>query len=186
MMALALAWRQLRSHWVSGEVRVLLMALILAVAATTAVGFFTDRVESALGRQGGLLLGGDVLISADHALPNKFLQEAEKRRLATTQAIEFPSMIIRGDASQLAEIKAIGERFPLRGELKIADDSGKGEVATDIPRAGTVWIEPRLANILMAEVGDSVAVGDREFTVSAILQHEPSRGGDMFSFRPGS
>src|SRR5690606_38305884 len=104
--------------------------------------------------------------------------------LATTKAIEFPSMIIRGDVSQLAEIKAIGERFPLRGELKIADDSGKGEVATDIPQAGTVWIEPRLANILMADVGDSVAVGDREFTVSAILQHEPSRGGDMFSFAP--
>ncbi len=185
MMALSLAWRQLRSHWASGEVRVLLMALVLAVAATTAVGFFTDRVESALGRQGGLLLGADLVISADHALPDKYLQEADRRQLKATQAIEFPSMIIRGEASQLAEIKAVGAGFPLRGELTIVEDEARlGKNATDIPPSGTVWIEPRLSNILAAGIGDTVEVGERTFKISAILSHEPSRGGDMFGFAP--
>ena len=59
MIALSLAWCQLRSQWAAGEVRALFFALVLAVAATTAVGFFTDRIASALLRQGGMLLGAD-------------------------------------------------------------------------------------------------------------------------------
>lgn len=185
MMVLLLAWRQLKSHWASGDVRVLLMALVLAVAATTAVGFFTDRVESALGRQGGLLLGADLVVSADHALPERYLHEADKRKLKTTHTIEFPSMIIRGEASQLAEIKAVGEGFPLRGELTIVEgEAVPGKQAKGIPQPGTVWVEPRLANILGAAVGDTVEVGERTFKISAILSHEPSRGGDMFGFAP--
>lgn len=184
-ISLAIALRQLRSHWASGEIRVLLLALILAVAATTAVGFFTDRIQSALVRQGGLLLGGDLVVSADHVLPGKYLQQAQQSNLRTTSTLEFPSMVVRGELSQLAEIKAVSDSFPLRGELTIASQMvGGGTIAKAIPAPGTVWIEPRLASLLAVRVGDSVEVGERKMQVSAILQREPSRGGDMFNIAP--
>lgn len=184
-MPLAIALRQLRSHWASGGVRVLLLALILAVAATTAVGFFTDRIQSALVRQGGLLLGADLVISADHVLPEKYLQQAQQNNLKTTSTLEFPSMVVQDDLSQLAEIKAVGDGFPLRGELTIASQMvGGGTIAKAIPAPGTVWIEPRLASLLAVKVGDSVEVGERKLQISAILQREPSRGGDMFNIAP--
>lgn len=183
--ALVIALRQLRSHWASGEVRVLLLALILAVAATTAVGFFTDRIQSALVRQGGLLLGGDLVVSADHILPDKYLQQAQQSHLKTTNTLEFPSMVVQGDLSHLAEIKAVTEGFPLRGELTISSQIvGGGVAAKAIPAPGTVWVEPRLANLLAVKVGDSVEVGERKLQISAILQREPSRGGDMFNIAP--
>src|SRR5687768_13722387 len=117
MMAFTLAWRQLKSHWSAGDLRVLLLALVLAVTATTAVGFFTDRIQSALERQGGMLLGADLMISAGKVLPDTYQLEANRRQLESTQTMELPSMVVRGEQSQLAEIKAIGAGFPLRGEL---------------------------------------------------------------------
>jgi putative ABC transport system permease protein len=184
-MRILLAWQQLRSQWHSGEVRVLFLALVLAVAATTSVGFFTDRIQSALIRQGGLLLGADLVVSADHALPAHFAEEAGRLKLATATTIEFPSMAIHNDLSQLAEIKAVSERFPLRGELTIADAvTGPGRAAHGVPQPGSAWVEARLANLLSLKVGDEVEVGDRRLRVSRILQREPSRGGDMFSIAP--
>ena len=184
-MRILLAWQQLRSQWNSGEVRVLFLALVLAVAATTSVGFFTDRIQSALIRQGGLLLGADLVVSADHALPAHFAEEAARSKLASARTIEFPSMAIHNDLSQLAEIKAVSERFPLRGELTIADEvTGPGRVAQYVPQPGDAWVEARLANLLSLKVGDEVELGDRKLRVSAILQREPSRGGDMFSIAP--
>lgn len=190
MRAFSLAWGQLKSHWAAGDLRVLMLALVLAVTATTSVGFFTDRVESALERQGAMLLGGDLLVSGAKPLADAYRQEAERRRLAATATVEFPSMVIRGERSQLAEIKAVGAGFPLRGELVISGQVALAGVtpdarpAADIPAPGTVWLEARLATLLDLQVGDKVGVGEREMPVSAILERENSRGGDMFSFAP--
>lgn len=185
MMAFLLAWRQLRSQWAAGEVRVLLVALILAVTATTSVGFFTDRIQSSLQSQGNLLLGADLVISADHTLAAKYHTEAMRRQLKTIQTLEFPSMVVNGDSSQLAEIKAVETGFPLRGDLTISQQlHGAGSVAKGVPAAGKVWIEPRLANLLSLKPGDTIEVGETSLKVDAILQREPSRGGDMFSIAP--
>ncbi|ABE49520.1 ABC transporter permease [Methylobacillus flagellatus] len=191
MMAFMIAWRQLRSQWAAGEVRVLVFALILAVAATTSVGFFTDRIESALVRQGGMLLGGDIMVAADHVIPDSYIEEARRRGLQSTHATEFASMVLFGDESQLAEIKAVGAGFPLRGELTVLEQRVEpammltgGQAANGIPAPGTVWIEPRLASNLGVNIGDTLEVGERSMQVSAILQREPSRGGDMFSIAP--
>jgi len=101
------ALKQLRSAWRAGEIRVLLLALVLAVAAMTAVGFFADRIESALGRQGGMLLGGDLVVIADRPIPAAFTAEAQAKRLRTAQTMEFPSMVLLGEEGRLAEIKAV-------------------------------------------------------------------------------
>jgi len=185
MMAFSLAWRQLRSQWAAGEVRVLLLALILAVTATTSVGFFTDRIQSSLQSQGNLLLGADLVISADHTLAAKYRTEAMRRQLKTIQTLEFPSMVVNGDSSQLAEIKAVQAGFPLRGDLTVSQQlHGAGSVAKGVPAPGKVWIEPRLANLLSLKPGDAIEVGEASLKVDAILQREPSRGGDMFSIAP--
>ena len=68
-----LAWTQTLSLWRSGALRVLVFSLVLAVTAISAIGFFTQRVETALNQQGGLLLGGDLAVIADHAIPDALL-----------------------------------------------------------------------------------------------------------------
>ena len=48
----SLAGRLLARDWRSGEVIVLVAALVVAVAAMSAVSFFTDRVRQAVSQQG--------------------------------------------------------------------------------------------------------------------------------------
>lgn len=185
MLHSQLAWTQTLSLWRAGALRVLVFALVLAVAAITAVGFFTQRVESALNQQGGLLLGGDIAIMADHPIADAFVKKAEVAGISTVKTYEFPSMVVSGDSSQLAEIKAVGQGFPLRGDLTIGISSTEsGQTVKAAPNIGEVWIEPRLAHLLDLQVGDVVDVGEKQLRVGAILLREPSRGGDMFSFAP--
>jgi putative ABC transport system permease protein len=184
MLALSIAWRQCRSLWSSGEIRVLLFALILAVTATTSVSFFTERIKSGMQTQGNVLLGGDLVVMSDHAIPASYLTEAQKRQFQTSQTLEFPSMVVSGEHSQLVEIKAVESGFPLRGHLTISKSASSKQVATDIPSQGSVWIEPSLAKKLALNIGDSISIGDSQFKISALLLLEPSRGGDMFSIAP--
>jgi putative ABC transport system permease protein len=187
MLAFSIAWRQFRSLWSVGEIRVLLFALILAVTATTSVSFFTDRIKSSMQTQGNVLLGADLVVNSDHVIPATYLAEAQKRQYQTSQALEFSSMVLKGDSSELAEIKAVEAGFPLRGHLTISKRAAtaKGELTSaEILASGTVWIEQRLAQKLALKIGDEVSVGETQFKIAAFLLQEPSRGGDMFSIAP--
>lgn len=186
MLALTIAWRQCRSLWSSGEIRVLLFALILAVTATTAVSFFTDRLHRSMQTQGNVLLGADLVVNADHMIPAAYRAEAQRLQYQTSQALEFSSMVVKGERNELAEIKAVDQGFPLRGKLTIrdAETPQTQKTADTIPAAGTVWIEPSLAKKLDLKVGDEVSVGNSQLKVAALLLQEPSRGGDMFNIAP--
>lgn len=186
MLALTIAWRQCRSLWSSGEIRVLLFALILAVTATTAVSFFTDRLHRSMQTQGNVLLGADLVVNADHVIPAAYRAEAQRLQYQTTQALEFSSMVVKGERNELAEIKAVEQGFPLRGKLTIRDAETQQaqKTANTIPAPGTVWMEASLAKKLDLKLGDEVSVGNSQLKVAALLLQEPSRGGDMFNIAP--
>ena len=182
---LKLAFNQLLAQYKSGDLRVLLLALVLAVSSITAVNFFTYRISAHLNSQGGLLLGGDLVVISDHPIAEKWLDAAKRKALKTTQTLEFASMAIVGEKNQLAEIKALSAGFPLRGDLEVkSSENAVTQSVQKIPNKGEIWVEPRLANALNIKVGDKIELGASRFKVSALLTHEPSRGGDMFSFAP--
>lgn len=181
----ALALRLLLRDWRAGELRVLAAALVVAVAAVTAVGFFTDRIRLALERQATELLGADLVVSSDHPLDVAALA-ARAAGLRRAEAVEFPSMVVAGEQAQLAAIKAVSRDYPLRGSLRISRELFAPDApAGAIPPPGAVWLESRLAGSLGVAVGDRVEVGDAEFTVDAILTGEPAAGGaGLFNLAP--
>ena len=79
MSTLRLALRLLARDWRAGELRVLIAALVLAVASVGTVGFFADRVKLGLSEQANLLLGADLMISGDRPLPDAFVKEVTGR-----------------------------------------------------------------------------------------------------------
>ena len=184
-MNFKLAWQQLVSQYQSGDLRVLLFALVLAVTSMTAVSFFTNRIALHLNSEGGQLLGGDLVILSDHALPNNYQALAQQYGLQTTVTFEFPSMAINGEKNLLAEVKALGDGFPLRGDLGVQfSQNATAQSIQHIPRAGEVWIESRLANAINVKIGSQLELGASVFKVAGIITREPSRGGDMFGFAP--
>src|SRR5690606_29964148 len=177
MNTMGLAWRMLWRDARAGELRLLLAALIIAVGALTAVGFFTDRVARALEQEANQLLGADLLLISDHPWREETTQRALAHRLQVAETQTFPSKGGHADAAQLAEIKAVSAAYPLRGSLRTAPAVDATEQpAAGIPPPGTAWVDVRLAQALTAGVGDLLQVGERTLKVDAILMMEPDRG----------
>ncbi len=185
MKIAGLAWRQLRRDLASGDVRILLAALVLAVMAVTSVGFVTDRAERALALEANRLLGGDAVLRADAPITGVLLQAASAPGLTRTQTLSFPSMIRAGEALRLGELKALGEGFPLRGSFRLLDPgTGQERVADGVPAPGTLWLSRAGAEALGAGVGDVIGIGTSELRLAALVVQEPDAALDYFNTAP--
>ncbi|WP_226405511.1 ABC transporter permease [Ferribacterium limneticum] len=184
-MIAGLAWRTLGRELRSGELRLLFAALVIAVAAVTAVGFFADRVRLAFEREAQQMMGGDLILIADHTLPAAYAAEARRRGLKLAETLIFPSMVIGPEQAQLADIKAVSPGYPLRGRVEISTKEDQaGAPAEGGPAPGTVWLDERLSAALQVAPGGSVTVGAQSLKVAAILTREPDRGVNFFSLAP--
>ncbi|MBK7765870.1 MAG: FtsX-like permease family protein [Sulfuritalea sp.] len=185
MISLRLALRMLARDWRAGELTVLGIALVLAVAALTSVGFLTDRVEQALRLESHQLLGGDLLLTADHPWADTFRREAAARGLRQAESVTFPSMVSLGGAALLAEIKAVSAGYPLRGSLRTAPLLNAADAATPrVPQAGEAWPDERLATTLSLAPGTSLALGRIAVSSGPVLTLEPDRGMNVFALAP--
>ncbi len=180
-----LAWRLLLRDWRAGELRILLLALIIAVTATTAISFFTDRLQRAMLSQSSELLGADLLLQSPRPVVQAWLRQADREGLDRVEALAFPSVVVRGDHLQLAGIKAVENDYPLRGGLRIAETPfGEERTTTAIPGPGKAWVETRLLPLLEMEVGDTLELGSLTMTVERVLTFEPGGGGNLVSLAP--
>jgi putative ABC transport system permease protein len=174
----------LARDWRAGELRVLAMALTIAVAAITSVAFFADRVGQGLARDAHQLLGADLVLRSDHPWPRAAAERIDRAGLQRAEAVNFISMA-SGKESQLSGVKAVSENYPLRGRLRIAPAPGMPDApAVQGPARGTVWLEERLVTALGAPVGSRIRLGRAEFEVAAVLTLEPERTTGFFNIAP--
>ncbi len=185
MQLVRLALAQFRRDWRAGELRLLGLALIIAVASLTSVDFFTDRVRRVTEIQATELLAADLVVSSAEPIKQDFISQAEDLGLQTTQTIGFRSVVVYGEKLELSEVKAAQPGYPLRGRLQVADGLFAEEYQADtIPRQGAVWLDPRLLQLLSVNIGDRINLGASTFVVTKVLTHEPDRSGDMFNIAP--
>ena len=180
MNTFLLALRQLRREWRSGELAVLVAALVIAVAALSSVGFFTDRVRTLVEQRAGESLAADLVVQSRSEIPEDYAELARSNGLDVARTLTFPSVVRTDNASQLAEVRAATEKYPLRGKLRISEQAyGNATSVDSLPGEGEAWVEPRLLGALDIDVGDSVSVGRKTFTVTRVLGYVPDQG---FSF----
>ncbi len=182
-------WRQaLRlfgREYRSGELRLLILSLLIAVAATSAIGFFTDRLERAMLRQASHFLGADLVLRSARPVSPDLAGQARALGLQYSETLQFPSMLIRGDAMMLVSLKVADDHYPLRGLLiSRRSQEAASEQGTEGPAPGEIWIAPRIAHALQALPGSQVTVGSTELRVTRLLDAEPAQGGGLFSLRP--
>ena len=184
-----LGWRTLWRDLRAGELRLLIVAVTLAVAALTAVGFFADRLKNGLQRDARQLLGGDAVIVSDAAAPQRLLDKARELGLTVVGTFTFPTMARSTDAqgaeSKLVALKVVEPGYPLRGSLRIASQAGGTDEATRaIPGPGEAWVDAALPDALGMKMGDVLLLGDASFRISKVLVVEPDRGAGFMSFAP--
>ncbi len=178
-------WRDLRA----GELRLLIVAVTLAVAALTAVGFFADRIKGGLQRDARALIGGDAVVSSDKPTPEAILAKVRELGLQSVQNVSFPTMArateAQGGASKLVGLKAVQAGYPLRGQLKVSSSTDEPERPTrEIPAPGNVWVDANLLDSLGLKVGDALLMGASTLRVDRIIVVEPDRGAGFMNFAP--
>lgn len=178
-------WRDLRA----GELRLIIVAVLLAVAALSSVGFFADRLQAGLQRDARQLLGGDVVVVSDNPTPAVFVQQAQQQGLQTVATASFPTMARaaqeQGGASRLVALKSVDPGYPLRGVLHLNQGPGQPDLEVRaIPERGHAWVDAPLLEALGLKLGDRLLLGDASFRISHIIAIEPDRGAGFMSFAP--
>ncbi|WP_018691154.1 ABC transporter permease [Algicola sagamiensis] len=177
-IALRLFLRELRR----GELTIIAGAVFLAVFSVYTLSSVADRISGALEVRSASFLAADRLLFSAHPLDKKWLKEAEKQGLAHAEVLYFRSMVFSNGGLQLARVKAVSEKYPLRGELIISDQTGSRQA--NAPEPGTIWVEPRLLSLLQIKLGDKIEIGDAQLQVSAILEKEPDGSLSVFASAP--
>ena len=186
---LRLGWRTLWRDLRAGELRLLLVAVTLAVAALTSVGFFADRLQGGLQRDARQLLGGDAVVASDQPTPAAFVERAQALGLQSVTTLGFPTMArasdAQGGAAKLVALKSVQPGYPLRGSLTVSAGPGMvGQATRDIPTPGEVWVDEPLLQALELRVGDVLLLGDAQLRIARTIVIEPDRGSGFMSFAP--
>ena len=172
----------------SGEWRVLLLALIIGVGSVSTTGFLGDRLKRAMSEQGASFLGADLLVTSPREIESWPALPPSQRGaspLSTSQAVEFPSMLAKGDAFQLATLRAVDAAYPLRGSVRIAPQPfAESTTRPALPPPGSVYVAPDLLPLLEAQVGDRVQIGEASFTIAGVVAEEPGQLGGVFGLAP--
>ena len=183
LLALRLLLREARS----GELTLILAALLIAVTSTTAIALFSARLDLAMQSRSNDLLGADLRLQSTSQIDPAWQEEAQRLGLSTSQTLTFPSVVLHGDDMSLAAIKAVDKGYPLRGILRIREQTGDDAAtldATQGPLPGEAWVEPRLLALLNAQLGDEVELGTTRLRLSAVIVEESDRGGNFYNLSP--
>jgi len=185
MRAIRFALLALSRDWRSGELAVLLAALLVAVTALTGVGFFTDRIGQAVDQRAAEVLAADLRLRSPEPITAGYEALAAKQDIATARLVTFPSVVFFGADSALAAVRAAGQGYPLRGRIKVSDAPFSPARETDsLPGRGEAWLDSRLLARLGARVGDRVNVGVASFAVTRVLDYRPDQGSAFVDLAP--
>ncbi len=181
---LALAFRQLMRDARAGELRVLFFALVVAVAASTAIGYFGARLNDAMLLRASEFLGADLVLNGSAPAAPEQIQAGTALGLDHAQVVEFSSVIATEQDLQLASVKAASSSYPLRGTLRSAAQPYEAEQPGTGPAPGEAWAEARLFAALDLAIGDDIEVGNKLLRLTRVLTYEPDRVGDFYSLTP--
>jgi putative ABC transport system permease protein len=182
MKLFLLALRTVRREWHLPELRTLAASLVLAVVALGVVATLSTRIERGMLASAAELIGGDFGIESPQDLPDTFANEARQRGLNATVNASFPSVAFANQKTQLLDVQASDQHYPLRGTLELGDAAGHSHIG-HAPPAGSVYLDHRALVALNLKVGQTLQLGGRQLTIAAELLRQPD-GGELFALAP--
>ncbi|EXC28149.1 ABC transporter permease [Acinetobacter sp. 809848] len=161
----------------TGGLYLLIIALSLAISATTALKFSNDQVKNAVSLQASQMLGADLVLSNNEPIEQQWKKKAEQLSLKQTNVTIFSSMAHTQDQFVMVNVKAIEPLFPLRGQLEI-------EPSDKAIQSGEVWLSQRAADLLKVRLGDTVSIADGTFRFSGVIVRDSNQELGFSGFSP--
>lgn len=169
----------------AGELRILLAAVTISVAAMTAVAFFTDRVSQVVAMRSAEVLAADLVVRSNRPIADDYGRRASELDVRHSTATSFASVVVAQDATALADIEAVSPGYPLRGQLRTAATPfAEPRVESDVPASGEAWGDPKLLARLGVAVGSVVTVGTLSLEITRVLDYRPDQGWSFVDLAP--
>ena len=179
-LSFKLFWRELKS----GQLNMMMLALILAITCVSGIGLFTDRLEKALQLQTAEFLGGELKFESNQEISSDNLKGIERLDVDQTKMVLFASVIASQSEMQFSSIKVVDSSYPLAGQVQLEPPFNEGIHIKQTPHKNSAWLDKRLLDLLNANLGDKISIGDADFTVTNVLVSEPDRGSNNYAFAP--
>ena len=180
-----LALRLLWQDWRSGELTMLVQALVIAVATVTSISLFTDRLQRALWNQSASFLAADRILEGSRPIPEDWWTQAHNIGVERSRMVQFLSMVFSKERAQFSSVKAIDDMYPLRGKIKISSKAFVADkLLTHGPSPGEVWLESRLIPALDTAIGKTLEIGVATFHIKHAIIREPDRGSGFENVGP--
>ncbi|EGR2610425.1 ABC transporter permease [Vibrio alginolyticus] len=170
-------------RWSFGEIRQgnlwpISVALILVIASIFALSALAERMEQVIVKQGKDALTADAVFVSANPIPDTLLASTES--LDRSTMTRFATMAFSDNGMQLISVRAVDDNYPLMGEL-VLENNPAGRV-----KENQLWLDERIMTQLSVKSGDSVTIGDAEFTVSGAVLMEPGLSFNPFQQMPSA
>ncbi len=170
-------------RWSFGEIRQgnlwpISVALILVIASIFALSALAERMEQVIVKQGKDALTADAVFVSANPIPDTLLASTESLERSTMT--RFATMAFSDNGMQLISVRAVDDNYPLMGEL-VLENNPAGRV-----KENQLWLDERIMTQLSVKSGDSVTIGDAEFTVSGAVLMEPGLSFNPFQQMPSA
>lgn len=179
-LAIKQSLREVRSP----ELYTLFFALVVAVASSSTIAHFADRLHQAMQLRASEFLAADLVVSGSIISSASLIEQGLALGLDTAQTVSFATMLSSKEGMHLASIKAVNEHYPLRGALKSSAELGGVEQSGGRPAPGEAWLDVQLFNLLSIQPGDRIEIGSAELIASHVLTYEPDSAGGFSAFTP--
>lgn len=178
---LSLLWLR-RGLW--SELKLPLLALIVAATATTCVTGLSSSIDTAMNRAANASLGADLIVSLPTTVPQDLIHKAHRLGLSTTTVISFPSVALAGSRMHLIAVRVITNGYPLRGTVDIQGPGQTTQTAHGPPAAGTVWLTRSLLISLNLKLGQSISIGNSHFLITKLIKSAPGTALNLANVAP--
>lgn len=153
-------------RWVQGTLMVFIVTLSLS----------SNTIQQYL--QGNLqnLLGADAVLTQKDELTTKQFASLSSYSEGLVTTMQVNATLTFEGKLQSLKLKAVGNDYPLQGDLLTSTSLKNSAIATKGgPAVGNIWLDSRLFSSLGVSIGDSIELGEHTLLVSKVLVHEPDR-----------
>jgi putative ABC transport system permease protein len=163
---------------------VFIACIALGVMAIAGVGSFARALTDGIGREGQVILGGDVDFTLIHReaseAERKFLEAQGKVSVAATMRV----MARVGERRALVELKAVDGAYPLYGAIALDRDLPLAQAIARRDSAYGAVVDATLLARLDLAPGARIAIGNASFEITAAIRSEPDKLAAGLAFGP--
>lgn len=168
-----------------GELTIIFLAIVLAVATVFSLTGFSGQIKHAIVANSTNTIGADRVLRMSSEIDNLVIEKSKSLTLNSARKIETESMAFAGDNMLLSEIDAVSDNYPLRGELRVKTSLNQAEsIVVNAPPLGSVWVEPSVLSRLDVNIGDVIEIGVAPLTIAGVVTDIPDRSYRAFIAGP--